>query len=55
MRQLVSKLKKWWLVRRDGKFAGETEKNLDATFDDAERASATLAVDEADDLFGKKS
>jgi AAA+ superfamily predicted ATPase len=37
------------------KFIGESEKNLDVTFNDAERAGAVLLFDEADALFGKRS
>ena len=37
------------------KYIGETEKNLDLVFDDAERAGAVLLFDEADALFGKRT
>jgi hypothetical protein len=37
------------------KYIGETEKNLDTVFDEAERAGAVLLFDEADALFGKRS
>jgi cytidylate kinase len=37
------------------KWIGETEKNLAAVFDTAERAQAVLFFDEADALFGKRS
>lgn len=37
------------------KYLGETEKNLDAIFADAERSGAVLLFDEADALFGKRS
>jgi len=37
------------------KYIGETEKNLDLIFNDAERAGAVLLFDEADALFGKRS
>lgn len=37
------------------KYIGETEKNLDLIFDDAQRAGAVLLFDEADALFGKRS
>ena len=37
------------------KYIGETEKNLGAVFDAAERGSAVLLFDEADTLFGKRS
>lgn len=37
------------------KYIGETEKNLDALFDEAEQSGAVLLFDEADALFGKGS
>jgi SpoVK/Ycf46/Vps4 family AAA+-type ATPase len=37
------------------KYVGETEKNLDMVFDDAERAGAVLLFDEADGLFTRRS
>ena len=37
------------------KYVGETEKQLDAIFMEAERAGAALLFDEADALFGKRS
>ncbi len=37
------------------KYIGETEKNLDAIFREAERSNAVLFFDEADALFGKRS
>ena len=37
------------------KYIGETEKNLAAAFDEAERGSAVLFFDEADSLFGKRT
>jgi AAA+ superfamily predicted ATPase len=37
------------------KYIGETEKNLQAVFDNAEAAHAALFFDEADALFGKRS
>ena len=37
------------------KYVGETEKNLDGLFDDAERAGTILFFDESDDLFGKRT
>jgi AAA+ superfamily predicted ATPase len=37
------------------KYIGETEKNLSAAFDEAERGSAVLFFDEADALFGKRT
>ena len=43
------------LARIISKYIGETEKNLDSVFADAERAGAMLLFDEADALFGKRS
>jgi SpoVK/Ycf46/Vps4 family AAA+-type ATPase len=43
------------LSRVVSKYIGESEKNLDAVFGDAERAGAVLLFDEADALFGKRS
>ncbi|MGW5366316.1 AAA family ATPase [Actinopolymorpha pittospori] len=37
------------------KYIGETEKNLDRVFDQAERVNGVLFFDEADALFGKRS
>jgi len=37
------------------KFIGETEKNLEQVFVDADRAGSVLLFDEADALFGKRS
>ncbi len=37
------------------KYIGETEKNLDAVFENAEKAGDILFFDEADALFGKRS
>ena len=37
------------------KYVGETEKNIDRVFRDAERSGAVLLVDEADALFGKRT
>ncbi len=37
------------------KYIGETEKNLDGTFDDSQTAGAILFFDEADALFGRQS
>jgi SpoVK/Ycf46/Vps4 family AAA+-type ATPase len=38
-----------------GKYIGETGKNLDRAFGEAERAGAILFFDEADALFGKRT
>jgi SpoVK/Ycf46/Vps4 family AAA+-type ATPase len=43
------------LSRVVSKYIGESEKNLDVVFSDAERAGAVLLFDEADALFGKRS
>jgi hypothetical protein len=43
------------LARMVSKYIGETEKNLDIVFTEAERAGAVLLFDEADALFGKRS
>jgi hypothetical protein len=37
------------------KYVGETEKNLDRVFEEAERINGVLFFDEADALFGKRS
>jgi hypothetical protein len=37
------------------KYIGETEKNLDRIFDEADRVNGVLLFDEADALFGKRS
>ena len=37
------------------KYIGETEKNLRRVFDAAERGGAVLVLDEADELFGKRT
>jgi SpoVK/Ycf46/Vps4 family AAA+-type ATPase len=37
------------------KYIGETEKNLDRIFNEAERVNGVLFFDEADALFGKRS
>jgi len=43
------------LARIVSKYIGETEKNLDRIFTQAEQANAILFFDEADALFGKRS
>jgi len=43
------------LSRVVSKFIGETQKNIDAVFEDAERAGAQLFFDEADALFGSRT
>jgi SpoVK/Ycf46/Vps4 family AAA+-type ATPase len=42
------------LSRVVSKYIGETERQLDTVFDDAERAGAALVFDEADALFAKR-
>lgn len=37
------------------KYIGETEKHLDAVFDEAEQSGSVLLFEEADALFGKRS
>lgn len=39
----------------DSKYIGETEKNLDAVFDKAERRGGALLFDESDALFGRRT
>jgi hypothetical protein len=53
--ELGSELFQVDLSKTVSKYIGETEKNLDAVFDAAERASAVLLFDEADALFGKRT
>jgi hypothetical protein len=43
------------LARIVSKYIGETEKNLDIVFSEAQDAGAVLLFDEADALFGKRS
>ena len=43
------------LSRVVSKYIGESEKNLDAVFNDAQRGGAVLLFNEADALFGKRS
>jgi AAA+ superfamily predicted ATPase len=42
------------LAQTVSKWVGETSKNLDAVFDEADRSNAVLFFDEADSLFGKR-
>src|SRR6185436_18675368 len=37
------------------KYIGDTEKNLDSVFTDAQRSGAAILIDEADALLGKRS
>ena len=43
------------LSRVVSKYIGDTEKNLDRVFTDAQRSGAAILIDEADALFGKRS
>lgn len=43
------------LSRVVSKYIGETEKNLDRVFTDAQRTGAAILIDEADALLGKRS
>lgn len=43
------------LAKLTSRYLGETEKNIDALFDAAERDGAVLFFDEADALFGKRT
>jgi SpoVK/Ycf46/Vps4 family AAA+-type ATPase len=54
-RELGLDLYKIDLSRVVSKYIGETEKNLDRIFEQAEDANAMLLFDEADALFGKRS
>ena len=54
-RELGLDLYKIDLSRVVSKYIGETEKNLDRIFQQAEDANAMLFFDEADALFGKRS
>ena len=53
--QLQKPLYKIDLGKVAGKYIGETEKNLAAIFDTAEKKDWILLLDEADALFGKRS
>ena len=43
------------LSRVVSKYIGETEKNIDRVFEDAQRSGSALLIDEADALLGKRS
>ena len=43
------------LSRVVSKYIGDTEKNIDRVFADAEKSGAALLIDEADALFGRRS
>ncbi|MBQ0720617.1 MAG: AAA family ATPase [Gammaproteobacteria bacterium] len=53
--ELNAPLYKVDLHQLSDKYIGETEKNLTAFFNEAERQGAVLFFDEADALFGKRS
>ena len=58
--EVVAKTTGWPLYRIDlslivNKYIGETEKNLDKLFEQANNAEAVLFFDEADALFGKRT
>ena len=54
-REARSKVTTIDLSRIATKYINETEKNLDAVFQDAQRAGAQLLFDEADALFGPRT
>jgi DNA polymerase III delta prime subunit len=43
------------LSRVESKYIGDTPKNLDRVFTDGEKSGATILIDEADALFGRRS
>lgn len=54
-RQLGIQLLRLDLSRVVSKYIGDTEKNLDRVFTDAQRSGAAILIDEADALMGKRS
>jgi hypothetical protein len=54
-RELMLELHRVDLSQVVDKYIGETEKNLETVFSDAESAGAVLFFDEADALFGKRT
>jgi hypothetical protein len=54
-RQLGVQLLRLDLSRVVSKYIGDTEKNLDRVFNDAQRSGAAILIDEADALLGKRS
>jgi hypothetical protein len=54
-RQLGVQILRLDLARVISKYIGDTEKNLDRVFTDAQRSGAAILIDEADALFGKRS
>ena len=53
--QLATPLLKVDLSRIVSKWVGETEKNLEAVFSEAEESQAVLLFDEAESLYGKRA
>jgi SpoVK/Ycf46/Vps4 family AAA+-type ATPase len=54
-RELGTNLLRVDLASVISKYIGETEKHLDAVFNDAEQSGGVLLIEEADALFGKRS
>lgn len=54
-RQLGTQVLRIDLSRVVSKYIGETEKNLDRVFEDAQRSGSALVFDEAEGLLGKRS
>jgi len=54
-RQLGTQVLRLDLSRVVSKYIGDTEKNIDRVFTDAQRSGCAILIDEADALFGKRS
>ena len=54
-RRLGVQLLRLELSRMVSKYIGDTEKNIDRVFTDAQRSGAAILIDEADALLGKRS
>ena len=54
-RQLGIQILRLDLSRVVSKYIGDTEKNIDRVFTDAQRSGSAILMDEADALFGKRS
>lgn len=54
-RELGVELLRFDLSRMVSKYIGETEKNIDRVFSDAEKSGAAILIDEADAMLGKRS
>jgi hypothetical protein len=54
-RELGVELLRFDLSRMVSKYIGETEKNIDRVFSDAEKSGAAILIDEADAILGKRS